>query len=334
MPVVDRSEETPLFSIIMPLYNKEKYIKRALLSVLYQTVSDFEIIIVNDASTDNSLKRAEEIQDRRITIYQRETPGPGGYAARNLGINKATGRFISFLDADDEWRPGYLKRIHFLIQEYPRAGAYFTAYESVYSDGRRRTNKFSLKQGQKKSRYIPRKDFFLAVADGLSPVITSCFTVKKKHILQAGGFPEGKCKNGGDVETWMRTGLLSDFAWSSYKGLLYHTDIENQVTHLYSGPRIPYVYYSVKNLLGKVDHEQGILLKKYANYYIQWNIKRSITRNVVIRELLSVYFKEVNMKVYMMYKIIYSLPQVIRFSIYKLYIRIKNIVRSSPGRGG
>lgn len=313
----------PLFSIIIPLYNKENYIKRALFSALNQTIQDFEIIIINDASTDNSIDRVEEIQNKRIKIFHRKTPGPGGYAARNLGIAHAKGMYISFLDADDEWLPYYLEQITGLIKHYPRAGAYFTAYESVFANGKRIINKFSLKNKQKKTKYVSREEFFTSVAKGMSPVITSCLTIKKNHIQKAGGFPAGKCNKGGDVETWMRVGLRCDFAWSSYTGLHYYKDILNQVTVLFSDPRIPYVYYAAKEVFHLLNRKQIKFVKKYVNYYIQWNIRRSIIKNILLKDLLHVYFKEVNMKVYIFYKIIYSFPSIMLTSIYKIYNKIK-----------
>jgi glycosyltransferase involved in cell wall biosynthesis len=322
----EKSGENPLFSVIIPLYNKENYIKRALFSALNQTIRDFEIIIINDACTDNSLERVKEIQDKRIRILQRETPGPGGYAARNFGIEHAKGTYISFLDADDEWMPLYLEQIIILIKQYPRAGAYFTAYERICANGKRKINKFSHKNRRRKTKYVSREEFFISVSKSMSPIITSCFTIKKINMRKAGGFPEGKCRKGGDVETWMRIGLSCDFAWSSYKGLLYYQDISNQVTDIYSGPRIPYVYYTATDLLNKLDQKQAILVKKYVNYYIRWNIKRSITRNIVLKDLLHIYFKEVNMSVYLFYKITCSLPSLLRTTTYKIYNMIKQAI--------
>ncbi|MBN2531747.1 MAG: glycosyltransferase family 2 protein [Spirochaetales bacterium] len=319
--------KSPQFSIIIPLYNKEAYIIRALTSALNQTFSDFEIIIINDACTDNSLYRIKEIKDKRLRILHRETPGPGGYAARNLGIAHAQGAFISFLDADDEWMPCYLEQIILLINKYPQAGAYFTAYESIF-DNRKKINKFSLKNKQWKTKYVSRKEFFLSVARSMSPVLTSCFTVKKKCIREAGGFPEGKCKKGGDVETWMRIGLLCDFSWSSYKGLIYYGNIPDQVTAIYSGPEVPYAYHSAKKILDKLDKKQAFLIKKYVNYYIKWNIQRSLIRNQIMKELLYVYFKEVNITVYIFYKILYSLPSLLRTVFYKFYNNLKKIIQS------
>src|SRR5690606_31751069 len=98
-----------LISVIVPAYNKGPHIKRCINSIVKQTYSCFELIIVYDQSSDDTLKGIEEFTDSRIRLFKRDVPGPGGYAARNLGIEKANGNWIAFLDADDEWYPDHLE---------------------------------------------------------------------------------------------------------------------------------------------------------------------------------------------------------------------------------
>ena len=89
-------------SVIIPVYNKEKYIKRCLESVLNQTYSNLEIVIIDDASTDNSMNIVNGIEDERIKIISL-SENRGVSIARNKGIEIATGKYICFLDADDYW---------------------------------------------------------------------------------------------------------------------------------------------------------------------------------------------------------------------------------------
>lgn len=105
------------FSIIIPLFNKESTIAEAIRSVLQQTRQDFEIIVVNDGSSDNSLSAAESVTDVRISIYTTANHGPG--AARNFGIRKANGIWIVFLDADDKLLPEALDSFSSAIREEP-----------------------------------------------------------------------------------------------------------------------------------------------------------------------------------------------------------------------
>ena len=101
------------FSIIIPLYNKEKDIKKTLKSVLNQSFEDFEIIIINDGSTDNSEEIVKSIIDKRIFLYTKNNEGVS--IARNYGVEKATSGFIAFLDADDYWHPNHLENLHTLL---------------------------------------------------------------------------------------------------------------------------------------------------------------------------------------------------------------------------
>jgi len=83
-------QNIPFFSVVIPIYNKGPHIHRSISSVINQTFQNFELILVNDASTDNSLEEIQKFTDEHIRLFQRTQPGPGGYAARNLGIEKAS----------------------------------------------------------------------------------------------------------------------------------------------------------------------------------------------------------------------------------------------------
>lgn len=114
------------FSVIIPLFNKENFIKQTLKSVLKQDFQDFEIIIINDGSTDNSLNLINEFKDPRIQIISQSNSGLA--AARNHGIKLAKGKFLALLDADDEWDMNYLKTIHDAIINYPKYNVFSTTY--------------------------------------------------------------------------------------------------------------------------------------------------------------------------------------------------------------
>ena len=99
-------------SLIVPVYNVEKYLKRALTSVENQTFKNFEVIIVNDGSTDGSLEIISEFVDRNknFTLINQENKGLG--EARNVGIRHAKGRYVAFLDSDDFLEPEYLEKLY------------------------------------------------------------------------------------------------------------------------------------------------------------------------------------------------------------------------------
>ena len=103
---------TPLISIIIPVYNSEKYLAATLSSVQNQTLQDFEVICVNDGSTDNSLNILENFtkKDNRFKIFTQENAG--GSASRNKGLELSKGKYIAFLDNDDIYHPQYLEILY------------------------------------------------------------------------------------------------------------------------------------------------------------------------------------------------------------------------------
>ena len=124
-----------IISIIIPLFNKELFIKQTLLSVLNQTFSEFEIIIINDGSTDKSVTIINDIDDKRITLYT--TKNKGVSHARNYGFSKANTDLIAFLDADDLWEPNHLENLHTLYTNFPNCGLYATNYHKQFFYGKK-----------------------------------------------------------------------------------------------------------------------------------------------------------------------------------------------------
>lgn len=119
-------QKAAFFSVIIPLYNKELYVSNTLTSVLDQTFTDFEVIIINDGSTDKSVNIAEEFNDPRIKFIHQENQGLS--VARNNGIKRANSEYIALIDADDLWSPNHLQQLYDLIQLYPNKGLYATGY--------------------------------------------------------------------------------------------------------------------------------------------------------------------------------------------------------------
>jgi glycosyltransferase involved in cell wall biosynthesis len=114
----------PKVSVIIPAYNSERTIQETIASVLQQTFADFEIIVINDGSTDNTLSLLQTISDHRLEIYSYEN---GGLAtARNRGIAKTRGELLSFLDADDVWTQDKLASQFAALEQHPEAGAAYS----------------------------------------------------------------------------------------------------------------------------------------------------------------------------------------------------------------
>ncbi len=111
------SQRSPLFSVVVPAYNAERFLPTALGSVYRQTVQDFEIVVVNDGSTDNTEEILKREQDPRLRVVTRENGGE--CVARNQGLREARGKYIAFLDSDDAWLPNHLEQALSFLESHP-----------------------------------------------------------------------------------------------------------------------------------------------------------------------------------------------------------------------
>jgi len=201
-----------MISVVIPLYNKEKYIKRAIESVLNQTFQKFEIIVVNDGSTDKSAEIVQNIKDPRIRLVNQKNAGVS--AARNKGIQEAKYEYISFLDADDFWEKNFLETLWNLKNKYPKCGVFATSYKFLYSDG---TVGFPIIKGLKENFEGIIDDYFKIALQSDPLIWTSAVMVKKYCLKKIGGFPVG-IRAGEDLLTWARLAVNCKIAYS-YKYL-------------------------------------------------------------------------------------------------------------------
>lgn len=139
-----------MISVVIPLYNKEAIIEKTLESVFSQDYSDFEVVVVDDGSTDNSVAKVEAIHDSRIRLIKQENGGPS--KARNTGVKNAKGEWIVFLDADDEFLPEALATFHNLSDKHSEIEIFCCS--SIYKcDGKQQGEPFSFKEGILKNPY-------------------------------------------------------------------------------------------------------------------------------------------------------------------------------------
>jgi glycosyltransferase involved in cell wall biosynthesis len=126
----------PQVSVVIALYNKAAYIRRALDSVLAQTYQDYEILVIDDGSTDDGPVIVASYHDPRLRLIRQENTGPG--AARNRGMRESTSPYVTFLDADDEWRPEFLQTNVSIVTAHPEVEVVTSSwYQDVRWDGRK-----------------------------------------------------------------------------------------------------------------------------------------------------------------------------------------------------
>lgn len=182
----------PRVSVVIPVFNRPAAVRRAIDSALAQTCQDFEIIVVDDGSTDATAAAVEALADRRITLIRHER-NRGGSAARNTGIRASSAAYIAFLDSDDEWLPTKLERqLEVFDRSSEMLALVYTGAEQVFSDG-------------SASRHIASRPVDLARALLTENVVgeTSVGMVRRSALDAIGGFDESlpSCQ---DLDLWLR----------------------------------------------------------------------------------------------------------------------------------
>ena len=201
----------PLISVIIPAYNASSSIARALDSVLGQTFTDFEILVVNDGSSDTpELESVLNAYLKMIAYHKQENRGAG--AARNVGVNNARGEFLAFLDADDQWRPNYLEAQMDVLQ---KSGADAVYCDALFVGSPALKDKTYMELAPSRTEVTPES--LLAVDVG---VITSGVIARKQAVRDVGGFDE-TIRRGQDFDLWLRM-AQKGFKFACHREVLLH----------------------------------------------------------------------------------------------------------------
>jgi len=197
-------------TVVMPVYNKSRYIRRALNSVLAQKYQDWEIIAVDDGSSDESAAIIESFLDPKIRCIRRENQGVS--VARNFGIAEANTDWIAFLDADDEYTPTFLERIARIIESDLDPEVAFIGSNYLIGSG---TPALSALETE------GVRDFFQMFQNGKTPNNSSSTVARKDKLLAAGGFPVG-VKQFEDWITWGKLAIAGRFYFIPEALSVYH----------------------------------------------------------------------------------------------------------------
>lgn len=208
------------FSVIVPLYNKAPFVKKALESIISQTFTDWECIIVDDGSTDNSAAVCEEFSNSLTLSLSNpfrliKQANAGVAAARNNGVAKSKGEYVCFLDADDWWEPTWLEEMDKLITGYSDAGIYCTNY--VYYKPGKTHVALNFDRG-----YMNYPEAYMH-SDAM-PVWTGAACMSRKVFEEMGGFPEG-IKLGEDFLLWAKIALHYKVAFCEKPLAYYNNDV-------------------------------------------------------------------------------------------------------------
>ena len=206
------------FSVIIPLYNKAPYVEKALESVCRQTYSDYELIVINDGSTDDSCMIAEKyLQGMDGINYRLITQENAGVsAARNNGIAASKGEYVVFLDADDWWEPTFLEKMAQHIEDYPEAGLYASNY-MYYKPGKTRVAVNNIETGY----FNYPKAYY---EGGAMPIWTGATLIPRSVLAEVGGFPFG-IKLGEDFLLWVKIAMQHKVAFFNEPLAWYNNDV-------------------------------------------------------------------------------------------------------------
>lgn len=307
------------FTVIIPLYNKENFIQKTIESVLNQSFDDFEILIIEDCSTDNSKKKVLDIQSDKVKLIQ-HSQNKGLSASRNTGIQNAKSDYIAFLDADDVWKDNYLETIFSLIRKYPEARLFATNYAEIYND------KTTIINNQKLLKF--GTDFIVSNFFELNlgkPIYIPSSLCVAKEVFEKVGFFDEKITYTEDVDFNIRTNTSFTLAYSPKALVDYSMFIENQMstTNMANKVFADFIGYEKqfpdnRSLKKYLDFNRYVLIRMLRN-------ENETQKSTTLKGEID--FKNLNFKQQLLLKI----PQTIVTTISKLkkYLTKKGIMVSS-----
>jgi len=245
-------------SVVIPLFNKSAHVGAAIESVLAQTRPAAEVLVIDDGSTDDGALVAETFRDR-VRVFRQ--PNRGVSAARNLGVEMASGEAIAFLDADDVWKLQFLGKTAELLERFPNACLAGSAYEYLTSGDRITQLKFAVSNGIK---YEGLVDYFaLLAAKGAPPFNASAIMARRSALKQVGGFPVGQ-RWGEDHDTWARLALAGDVAVTREVLVTVNVGADNRASESSDPrPQLPATFTVADALSTTTDPARRLALRKY-----------------------------------------------------------------------
>jgi glycosyltransferase involved in cell wall biosynthesis len=267
----------PVISVIIPAYNAEKTIAQTIESVLNQSFVDFELLVINDGSTDSTLDVLGQIKDSRIQVFSYGNAGVS--AARNRGVSNSSGEFIAFLDADDLWTPDKLQEQLKALEDNKNAGLAYSWTDWIDESGQfLRPGGYINKNGNVFAALLHR-DF---VESGSNPLI------RKQALSEVGGFDDSLAQ-AEDWDMWLRLAARYEFVCVPKPHILYRIcpnsgssnvwkmekaslkviqriladkppSIQNQKRDIL-GSR--YQYLTIKSLEGSLDRLRGLTAARF-----------------------------------------------------------------------
>ena len=304
-----QTTESEQISVIIPLYNKEAEIERTLLSVINQSLKPREIIVVDDGSTDSSADIVRHIIERypKHNIRLVSQTNAGVSAARNRGVEEATGEYIALLDGDDCYLTGYIAEVCRLMTYYPTSDCFSTGFDIVNHDKR-----IAAPCPEHEGEINPAVESLL----GGYPIIPSTATIRRSTLQTIGGFPVGM-RMGEDQWVWVR--LMqhgAKFCFSPMSLVRYSRTASNRSAAIYRSEQS-------KHSISELYNPEGDRLTN--EYIARIGIGKAITQSVrggtqdAARAIHDFGYTELNRRQLMRLRITNALPRVLRGVVDGIY---------------
>lgn len=256
------SSTTPRVSVVIPLFQKARYVQRALESVFRQTLKDFEVIVVDDGSTDGASEMLSTITDARLIVHRQTHAGVS--ITRNRGVALARAPWVGFLDADDEWLSNFLESTLKVAEASSEVSAVFASLMD-HRTGRPLVTKVN-------RRGLLVHDYFATLLsnDGMG-MSSSSVLASKAHLEACGGFPEG-VRHGEDIDLWARLAWRGEVAFCEETGAVWHSEVPDSASKDVQQAIASYPAflrsYEEWNAEGRIPHRLRESSRRYATWVL------------------------------------------------------------------
>ena len=228
-PSPEPTGAVPAVSVVVPLFNKKHHVGRAIESVLTQSWSDLELVVVDDGSSDGGAAVVAAYADPRLRLERQ--PNGGVSAARNRGVALSRAPWVAFLDADDAWTPSFLTDVMALADGHPEAAGVALNYEIVSPGGGRA---LGVDPAAAPAQLLDPLAYF-RIGRHAPPLSSSSVVVRREALLAAGGFPVG-VRLGEDIDTWLRLLFRGGVYFDPRPGAQYFVDAANRALNTHAPP--------------------------------------------------------------------------------------------------
>ena len=301
------------FSIIMPLYNKAPYVVKAIGSVLSQTFTDYELVIMDDGSQDDSYNVASKAIEGRANCHIHSQQNSGVSMARNNAVSLSEGEYLCFLDADDWWDPSFLEEMDAFIDRFPEAGIFGTNYTIVRETANRtHVAPIGVEPGFEKGliNYCQVYSKTLAM-----PLWTGAVCIPRSVFDEMQGFPAG-IKLGEDFLLWLKVSLKYKVAFLNKPLAFYNQDVEvtnrGVVRKGYDPNAFMTFHFDQFENIEKKDHDLKVLLDRLRVYTLLRFRLYNDYHDRVDKEIAKVDFSNVDKRFWFYYKMPYPIIWVYR----------------------